>query len=347
MRLSDFDYILPKELIAQVPVEPRDHSRMMVLHRESQQIEHRHYFDLPEYLGANDVLVFNQSKVIPARIGFTFREKECEIFFIREVSARSGDEPMRWEVMVRPGKFFRDGDIVRVDDSVEVEVEQVMPESEHGHRVIVIRDSKMRDTFRLLEELGSIPLPPYIESTEGVDKYQNVYAQTPGSVAAPTAGFHFTEELLERLRAKGVQTEFVTLHVGPGTFLPVMTDDVLKHVMHEEYFTLSVEVAERLVAAKAAGKRIVSVGTTTTRVLEYCARDGSLAGQNGSTKLFIYPGFEWKFVDVLITNFHLPKSTLLMLVSSFAGKEFALEAYRVAVAEEYRFFSFGDGMLIL
>jgi S-adenosylmethionine:tRNA ribosyltransferase-isomerase len=347
MRLSDFDYILPKELIAQVPVEPRDHSRMMVLHRDTLQIEHRHYFDLPEYLGENDVLVFNQSKVIPARIRFTFREKEREIFFIREIAARSDGTPMRWEIMVRPGKFFQVGDLVRIHDDVEIEVEQVMPESEHGHRVAVIRDAKMRDTFQLLQDLGSIPLPPYIESTEGVDKYQNVYAETPGSVAAPTAGFHFTEELLERLRAKGVQTEFVTLHVGPGTFLPVMTDDVLKHVMHEEHFTLPAEVAERLVAAKAAEKRIVSVGTTTTRVLEYCARDGALVGQHGSTKLFIYPGFEWKFVDALITNFHLPKSTLLMLVSSFAGKEFALEAYRQAVAERYRFFSFGDGMLIL
>lgn len=341
MHLSDFDYVLPKELIAQVPVEPREASRMMVLNRATCEIEDRHFFDLPGYLGEDDVLVFNQSKVIPARIVFEFQGKACELFFIRELDVNL------WEVMVRPGKLFKEGAHVSIDSDVEVVVEEVRPESEHGHRVIRIFDRLGRDRFELLHALGSIPLPPYIESREGASKYQNVYATDPGSVAAPTAGFHFTEALLLQLRERGVQTEFLTLHVGPGTFLPVMTDDVLKHVMHEEFFSLSEEVADRLNAAKRAGKRIISVGTTTTRVLESCADEhGEVLARDGSTKLFIYPGYDWKFIDALITNFHLPKSTLLMLVSSFSGKEFAAEAYEQAVAREYRFFSFGDGMFI-
>ncbi len=341
MHLSDFDYVLPKELIAQVPVEPRDASRMMVLDRASHEISDRHFFDLPEYLGENDVLVFNQSKVIPARIVFEFQGRACELFFIRELGVNL------WEVMVKPGKLFKEGARVAISHEVEVVVEEVRPESEHGHRVVRIFDTLGRDRFELLHALGSIPLPPYIESQEGVSKYQNVYATDPGSVAAPTAGFHFTTDLLERLRARGVQTEFLTLHVGPGTFLPVMTDDVLQHVMHEEFFSLPSEVADRLNAAKRAGKRIISVGTTTTRVLESCVDEhGEVTAKDGSTKLFIYPGYSWKFIDALITNFHLPKSTLLMLVSSFAGKEFTFEAYNRAVAELYRFFSFGDGMFI-
>lgn len=252
-----------------------------------------------------------------------------------------------WEVMVQPGKLFRKGAKVKINEDVTLEVLDILPESEHGHRIIRIYDVKGRSRFDLLAELGSIPLPPYIETDEGAAKYQNVYAVDLGSVAAPTAGFHFTEDLLARLRARGVQTEFVTLHVGPGTFLPVMTDDVLEHVMHEEFFFLSEEVAYRLQQAKDRGKRIISVGTTTTRVLEHCARNGVLAAQDGSTRLFIYPGYDWKFVDVLITNFHLPKSTLLMLVSSFAGASFVKRAYLHAVESRYRFFSFGDGMLIL
>ncbi len=342
MKLSDFDYELPKNLIAQVPVEPRDASRMMVLHRDSQSVEHRHFYDLPDLLDPSDVLVFNQSKVIPARILFSVGEKECEVFFVREVTE------MVWEVMVRPGRLFRKGDSVSMSDDVRFEVLEVLPDTEHGHRIVRVHDTKMRDRFTLLQEFGSIPLPPYIESREGVSKYQNVYAVEPGSVAAPTAGFHFTQELLETLRAKGVQIEFLTLHVGPGTFLPVSADVIEDHVMHEEFFVLDHDVAARLNSAKQSGRRIISVGTTTTRVLESCTGDdGIVVARAGSTKIFIYPGYRWRYIDGLVTNFHLPKSTLLMLVSSFAGQEFVAKAYADAVREQYRFFSFGDGMLIL
>lgn len=341
MNVSDFDYALPKELIAQMPVEPRDASRMMVLNRQTQEIENRHFFDLPEYLGPDDVLVFNKSKVIPARIVFEFQGKACELFFVREVDVNV------WEVMVKPGKLFKEGARVTINSDVDVVVEEVRPESEHGHRIIRILDGLGRDRFELLHALGSIPLPPYIESQEGVSKYQNVYATEPGSVAAPTAGFHFTEVLLERLRVRGVHIEFLTLHVGPGTFLPVMVEDILQHVMHEEFFSLSPEVAERLNQAKRGGKRIISVGTTTTRVLESCSDGrGGVVARDGSTKLFIYPGYTWTFIDALITNFHLPKSTLLMLVAAFGGQDLAMRAYKKAVEERYRFFSFGDGMFI-
>ncbi len=344
MKLSDFDYDLPKDLIAQVPVEPRDASRMMVLHPDA-LIEHRHFYDLPEYFGPTDVLVFNQSKVIPARILFSgdgVDGKEYEVFFVREV------EEMVWEVMVRPGRLFQKGVRVAMNADVVFEVLDVLPASEHGHRIVRVHDAQKRDRFTFLQEFGSIPLPPYIESKEAVSKYQNVYASEPGSVAAPTAGFHFTEELLARLRAKGVQIEFLTLHVGPGTFLPVSVDTVEEHVMHEEFFLLPEDVAARLNEAKRSGKRLISVGTTTTRVLESCmGEDGIIMDQSGSTKIFIYPGYRWKCIDGLITNFHLPKSTLLMLVSSFAGRELVRRAYEEAVREKYRFFSFGDGMLIL
>ncbi len=341
MKLSDFDYVLPKERIAQVPVEPRDASRMMVLRRSDLSIEDKHFYDLPDFLTSNDVLVFNKSKVIPARILFTFQEKECEVFYVREI------EKNLWEVMVRPGRLFQKGSHIVIDEHVSLDVEEVLPESEHGHRIVRVTDVLERDRIEILSVYGSIPLPPYIESKDGVDKYQNVYATDPGSVAAPTAGFHFTESLLEKLQIKGVQMEFITLHVGPGTFLPVMTENILEHSMHEEFFSLPEDVAERLVEAKRQGKRIISVGTTATRVLEHCARSGTLIAETGSTKLFCYPGYQWKCIDALITNFHLPKSTLLMLVSALAGREFILKAYEHAVKDEYRFFSFGDGMLIL
>lgn len=341
MRLSDFDYILPSNLIAQIPLEPRDHSRMMVLRRDGSYPEHRHFFDLPEFLLPSDVLVFNTSKVIPARIRFQYRSQECEIFFIRVLD--SGE----WEVMVRPGKFFRVGAVVSFNSDVTFEVMAILPESQYGYRVIRVSDSRHRDVFSLLSDIGEVPLPPYITSQEGAGRYQNVYAREPGSVAAPTAGFHFTEELLRTLRDRGVQIEFVRLHVGPGTFLPVSSEIITEHVMHEEFFELPADVAERIMQAKRDGRRIISVGTTSTRVLESCMRDAVLIPQSGATKLFIYPGYHWKIIDGLITNFHLPKSSLLMLVSAFAGYERTREAYRMAVEEKYRFFSFGDGMLIL
>lgn len=344
MKLSEFDYVLPKELIAQVPVEPRDASKLMVIDRgvdwRTEGFEHRHFFDLPEFLGPGDVLVFNESKVIPARISFMYKEKECEMFFLRVSNVNE------WEVMVRPGKFFREGAVVQIDENVSVEVLSVMSEEEHGHRIVGVSDVLVRDTFDLLEQIGTIPLPPYIESTEGVDLYQTVYARVPGSVAAPTAGFHFTEELLGRLRERGVQMEYVTLHVGAGTFLPVSAEIITDHIMHREYYSIAPDVLERLQSYKKSGKRIFAVGTTACRTLESCFQNPDEPVPEGSTKLFIYPGYEFKFIDALVTNFHLPKSTLLMLVSALAGYDRIRAAYREAVAQRYRFFSFGDGMII-
>lgn len=341
MNLIDFDYVLPKELIAQVPLEPRDSSRMMVLNRADGTLGHYHFSDLPKFLTSNDVLVFNQSKVIPARITFKFSGKECELFFLRV----SGDN--EWEVMVRPGKLFREGCKVMINDDVSVEVVCVMSEAEHGHRIVKVSDSLKRDTFDLLDDIGTIPLPPYIETAEGANLYQTVYASVPGSVAAPTAGFHFTQRLLDEIAAMHVQTEYVTLHVGAGTFLPVMVDKITDHVMHHEYYTIEPEVLSRLIEAKKTGKRIIGVGTTACRAIESCFKDLDHPLLEGSTNLFIYPGYEFKFIDSLITNFHLPKSTLLMLVSTLAGMDVIKKAYAEAVAEKYRFFSFGDGMFIV
>ncbi len=366
MKLSDFDYRLPSDLIAQVPVEPRDHSRMMVLRRNFNdapqmlhKILHKHFFDLPEFLRAGDVLVFNTSKVIPARILFNYRDTECEIFFVRVLPGGPQGTSLltpkgrpcwgarSWEVMVRPGKFFRVGSVVPINADVSLEVLDILPESSYGYRVVRVSDKQGRDVFSLLADIGSVPLPPYITSKDGVDLYQNVYAREPGSVAAPTAGFHFTERLLSVLRERGVDIEFVRLHVGPGTFLPVSSENITEHVMHEEFFELPVDTAESIMRAKREGRRIISVGSTSTRVLEGCMDGDLLVPQIGSTRLFIYPGYEWKIIDGLITNFHLPKSSLLMLVAAFAGYERTREAYRIAVEERYRFFSFGDGMLIL
>lgn len=341
MNLSDFDYDLPKELIAQVPCEPRDHSRMMVLDRKNNTLSHHHFYDLPRFLTSNDVLVFNQSKVIPARITFLFNEKECELFFLRV------SETCEWEVMVKPGKLFRVGAHIQIDQNVSIEVLRVMSEAEHGHRIVRVSDVLMRDTFDLLDDIGTIPLPPYIETLEGASQYQTVYASVPGSVAAPTAGFHFTERLLDEITAIGASCEYITLHVGAGTFLPVTVEKIADHVMHYEYYSISEDSVSRLVAAKKSGKRIIAVGTTACRALESCFFNLDDPRREGETNLFIYPGYQFRFIDSLITNFHLPKSTLLMLVSTLAGVETIRNAYREAVSEKYRFFSFGDGMFIL
>ncbi len=341
MNLSDFDYVLPRELIAQVPLEPRDMSRMMVLDRASGTLSHHHFSDLPKFLTMNDVLVFNQSKVIPARITFVFEGKECELFFLRV------SDENEWEVMVRPGKLFRESCKVAINNEVSVEVLRVMSEAEHGHRIVRVSDVLKRDTFDLLDDIGTIPLPPYIETQEGAGQYQTVYASVPGSVAAPTAGFHFTQRLLDEITAMGVKCEYVTLHVGAGTFLPVMVEKITDHVMHHEYYSIEPEVVARLIEAKKNGKRIIAVGTTACRALESCFRDFENPLLESSTNLFIYPGYEFTFIDSLITNFHLPKSTLLMLVSTLAGQDVIKKAYQAAVCEKYRFFSFGDGMFIM
>lgn len=353
LKLSDFDYDLPKELIAQCPLVQRDHSKLMVLNREEKTITHHQFFELPNLLDESSVLVFNESRVIPARLTFQQGNGNVEVLLIKPI----GDD--RWECMVRPGKKFNPDTTIEIDEKCTLQVINITP---HGLRTIQF---KCNDFNTWLRENGHTPTPPYIHEYDGdPERYQTIYSKTEGSVAAPTAGFHFTEDVFSALKAKKIQTEFVTLHVGLGTFQSVKTDNIKEHQMHSEWFSLSEETAERLNKAKSEGKKIVAVGTTAVRVLETCAalpnydeggqsivrrnahQNGTLTPQTGETSIFIYPGYQWKFVDSLITNFHVPKSTLLMLVSSLARREFVLKAYETAKKQSYRFFSFGDSMLI-
>lgn len=351
MNLSDFDYHLPKEMIAQRPLEERDQSKLMVLNRRKGKIEHHQFFELPELLDENTVLVFNESRVIPARIKFKLGNGNAEVLLIKNI----GEDI--WECMVRPGEKLQAKMEVQIDPELSFYIKDV---TDNGLRIIRFR---CKDFNAWLKKHGHTPTPPYIkEELKDSEKYQTVYAKTEGSVAAPTAGFHFTERTFADLRAKGIQTEFITLHVGLGTFQPVKTEDITKHQLHSEWFSLEPEVAQRLNQAKYDGKKIVAVGTTSVRVLETCANDmGALDPQSGETDIFIFPGYRWKFVDQLITNFHVPKSSLLMLVSAFAtphpesdldvklavkGIKFILEAYEEAKKGGYRFFSFGDAMWI-
>lgn len=336
MNLADFDYQLPKEFIAQKPLPERDQSKLMVLDRASGEIKHHQFFELPKLLTAGSVLVMNESRVIPARLLFKLGNGKAEILLIKHRTDGS------WECMVKPGPKFRPGAEFRIDAELALRVKEVTP---HGLRVV---EFMCADFGRYLKAHGHTPLPPYIkEDVSGPDRYQTVYAKTDGSVAAPTAGFHFSERLLERLFKAGIQTEYVTLHVGLGTFQPVKTERIEEHRMHSEWFELTKEVADRLNQSKKEGRKIVAVGTTSVRVLESCANaNGLLAPRSGETDIFIYPGYRWKFVDELITNFHVPKSTLIMLVSAFTGRENILNAYEIAKKEGYRFFSFGDAMYI-
>lgn len=339
MKTADFNFELPEELIAQNPVVPRDSSKLMVLRRKAETITGSFFNQLPSFLEEGDVLVFNQSKVIPARICFDLNGKTLEVFLLKELAGQ------RWQALVRPGKKFKLGAQLMINDSLRVEVEAVL-----GNGVRVLKfDCDGRRVADCLEEIGEMPLPPYIKnSSASFEQYQTVYAKDKGSVAAPTAGLHFTDQLLGNLQSKGVQLEYVTLHVGMGTFMPVKTDDLKDHQMHSESLKLDAEVAKRLNQAKSEGRRIIAVGTTAVRVLESAADpSGMLIPGSKDTEIFIYPGYQWRFVDGLITNFHLPKSTLLMLVSALAGRDFMMTAYQKAIAERYRFFSFGDGMLIV
>ena len=336
MNLSDFDYHLPKEMIAQRPLKDRDQSKLMVLDRADQTIEHHQFFELSELLDENSVLVLNESKVIPARLKFEMGNGHAEILLVKPVH----DDI--WECMVRPGRRFDPKTEVQIDPECSFHVKDITP---HGLRTIKF----FCDDFKAyLQKNGHTPTPPYIKGeVEDPEIYQTVYAKDEGSVAAPTAGFHFTDQVFDGLKKKGIQTEFITLHVGLGTFQPVKTDDITEHQMHSEWFSLSDETAERLNKAKVGGKKIIAVGTTSVRVLETCSdSDGKLTPYSGETDIFIYPGYQWKFVDHLITNFHVPKSTLLMLIMSFADRELILKAYEEAKKESYRFFSFGDSMLI-
>ena len=336
MNLADFDYHLPKEFIAPKPLAIRDQSKLMVLDREDKSISHHQFFELSDLLDANSVLVFNESRVIPARLQFKLGNGQAEILLIKPTADNT------WECMVRPGAKFTPDKEIEIDKVLKVKVKNVTP---HGLRTI---EFHCDDFDAYLKTHGQTPLPPYIkEKIEDPERYQTIYAKTEGSVAAPTAGFHFTEDVFRNLRKKGIETQFVTLHVGLGTFQPVKTEQIEKHRMHSEWFKLSDETATLLNQAKDAGKKIIAVGTTAIRVLESCTGDdGKLKPQMNETDIFIYPGYQWKYVDGIITNFHVPKSTLLMLVSSFADRDFILKAYEEAKAKKYRFFSFGDSMFI-
>ena len=340
----DFYYDLPGELIAQYPAERRDGCRLMVLHKESGEIEHRIFSDIIDYLDPRDMLVVNSSKVIPARlIGKTDKTgADMELLLLRMLD--SGE----WETLVRPGKRAKVGASFTFGGILRATVTSIL---EGGNRTVKFeydRDS-FDSIYAVLDKIGNMPLPPYItKKLENKDDYQTVYAKREGSAAAPTAGLHFTEELLERIKAKGVGYGEVTLHVGLGTFRPVKVDKIEEHLMHGEYFFISDEVAEEINRRRAAGGRIIAVGTTSARVLESVSTpDGVVHPISGETGIFIYPGYTFKATDALITNFHLPESTLIMLVSALAGKENVMNAYETAVAEEYRFFSFGDAMLIV
>ncbi len=338
MDLHDFYYDLPKELIAQHPAERRDGSRLMLLDKKTGEIGHGKFPDILDYFEEGDCLVLNDSKVIPARL-FGHREgkeEQVEIFLLR--ARRDADT---WECLVKPGKKAREGDILYIKD-VKATVVSV---EEDGNRVI--RFECDGDFSEKIKDIGQIPLPPYITAKDqDYSRYQTVYAKYDGSVAAPTAGLHFTQELLGKLKAKGVKICFVTLHVGLGTFRPVKVENITEHKMHSEFFILPERTAEIINETKAAGKKVTAVGTTCCRVLETAGRTLPLQATSGDTDIFIYPGFEFHVIDRLITNFHLPESTLVMLVSALAGRENILNAYSEAVKEKYRFFSFGDAMFI-
>ena len=345
MKTSDFRYELPRELIAQSPAEKRDHSRMMLLDRFTGRTADRHFYDIVNYLHPGDTLVLNDSRVIPARlIGERLspngEKYPCELLLLRE----SEDEADLWECLARPGRRLKPGtELTFGEGLLQATVER---EGEDGNRFVKFHYNGIFP--ELLDKLGKIPLPPYITAYTGDgERYQTVYSRTPGSAAAPTAGLHFTREILDALREKGVRIAPITLHVGLGTFRPVSAEDVRDHVMHSEFYMISPESAEIINSTHARGGRIIAVGTTSCRTLESAAVEkGRLKAGSGWTDIFIYPGYEFKMLDGLLTNFHLPESTLIMLVSAFAGRENVLEAYEEAVRKEYRFFSFGDCMLI-
>ena len=340
MNVKDFDFYLPEELIAQHPLEKRDTSRLMVLDKETGEISHKNFYDIIDYLNEGDTLVLNNTRVMPARL---IGEKEgtggkIEFLLLKRV------EKDRWECLAKPGKSARVGRMFTFGDGkLKAEVVEV---KDNGNRIVEFYYEGIFE--EVLDSLGEMPLPPYIhERLEDRERYQTVYSKENGSAAAPTAGLHFTEELLHKIKDRGINIAYVTLHVGLGTFRPVKVDTIEDHEMHSEYYHLSKEDAEVINATKKRGNKVISVGTTSTRTLETIAdEDGNVKETNGWTNIFIYPGYKFKVVDRLITNFHLPESTLIMLVSTLAGKEHVMNAYEEAVKEKYRFFSFGDAMFI-
>ena len=344
--LSDFDYELPENLIAQLPADKRDNSKMMVLEKDHHSISHKHFYDIVDLIDKDTILVLNNTKVMPARlIGYKDTGAKIEVFLLKSLAGRN------WEVLIKPSKRIKVGSVVTISEELSVKALE-RTEEDGGWIVELIYDGDILD---VLHRNGNIPLPPYIErklQDEDVKKldferYQTVYAKDEGSVAAPTAGLHFTQEILQRLKDKGVEIAYVTLNVGLGTFRPVKCENVLEHKMHSESFEITEETAKIINEAKAKGKKLTAVGTTTVRTLETAFKQfGEIKACKSASELFIYPPYEFKVVDSLITNFHLPKSTLLMLVSALAGKDFIFEAYDEAIKNEYRFFSYGDCMFI-
>ena len=337
MLVTDFDYDLPQELIAQHPMEPRDHSRLLVVDKKTGEIEHKHFYDLVNYLKPGDVLVFNDTRVIPARLhGTKDTGAHVEVFLLTRRDATD------WEVLVRPGKKLQVGAKINFSDELSCEV---IEHTDFGGRVVRFKYDGIFE--EILDRLGETPLPPYITAPlEDKERYQTVYNRERGSAAAPTAGLHFTKELLQKIKYIGCEEVFVTLHVGLGTFRPVSEAKIEDHKMHKEFYTVSQEAADAVNKAKAEGRRIIAVGTTAVRTLEAAGADGQLHAGSSWTNIFIYPGYKFRLVDDLVTNFHLPQSTLLMLVSTLSTREIMLQTYKKAVEEKYRFFSFGDAMFI-
>ena len=340
MKTSDFYYDLPPELIAQTPLEKRDESRLLCLNKATGEWSHHHFYELPDFLRAGDCLILNNSRVLPARLlGRRLPGGgACEVLLLQD----KGDKV--WECLVRPGKHLREGARVSFGDGeLTAEIAEVLPD---GNRLV--RFDYEGIFLEVLERLGKMPLPPYIkEELQDQEGYQTVYSKVNGSAAAPTAGLHFTPELLERIAAKGVGVGYVTLHVGLGTFRPVKEDEIEQHDMHSEYCTIPQETADLINRTKANGGRVICVGTTSCRTIEsWAGENGTMTATGGWTNIYIYPGYRFKVMDALVTNFHLPESTLIMLVSALAGREHVLAAYEEAVRERYRFFSFGDAMFI-
>lgn len=340
MKTDDFDFYLPDDLIAQTPLEKRDSSKLLVLDKKTGEINHKQFTDIISYLNEGDILVLNDTKVIPARL-YGIKQStgaHIEILLLKETKKDN------WDCLVKPAKRIKVDDIIYFGDGLLKA--KCIEEKEDGIRIFELIYSGI--LYEILDKLGQMPLPPYIhKQLKDKNRYQTVYAKNIGSAAAPTAGLHFTSQLLNEIKSKGIKVVYVTLHVGLGTFRPVSVEDVTKHVMHSEFYMMNKETADVLNEAKMEGKKIISVGTTSTRVLETIINlYGSFKECSGYTDIFIYPGYEFKAIDALITNFHLPKSTLIMLVSALAGKENILKAYNEAVEREYRFFSFGDSMFI-
>lgn len=339
MLKSDFYYELPEELIAQTPIEPRDNSRLMKIDRQSGEIIHDRFYNICDYLKKGDLLVLNDSKVFPARIYGVKSSTGVNVEFL----LLKHIELDKWEVMVRPGRRLKQGTLVEFSEELSAEILDVV---EGGNRIV--KFNCKGNFFEVLDRIGQMPLPPYIkEKLKDKDRYNTVYCREEGSAAAPTAGLHFTERVFDCLKEKGIDTAYVTLHVGLGTFRPVKEDNILDHKMHVEHYSIPQETVDKIKACRERGGRVISVGTTSCRTLESAAQSGELKAGSADTGIFIYPGYEFKVIDGLITNFHLPESTLIMLVSAFLGREKTLAAYEEAIRERYRFFSFGDCTIIL